>query len=77
MADTGYTLSRLISRWTSFPWHRWSVSLHARRRQLQAHEAYLRFADRLTGSLAKTLAFQLSLQEALGDGSLPIDTCPE
>ncbi len=46
----------------------------AQQARLKAHEAYLRVADTLTNSMARALALQASLQQALGDQVLPQDT---
>ena len=46
----------------------------AQEARLKAHEAYLRVSDTFTDSMARALALQISLQQALGDAGLPEDT---
>ena len=41
--------------------------------RLKAHEAYLKVSDTLTSSMAKALALQASLRQALGDDAIPQD----
>jgi len=46
----------------------------AQEAKLQAHESYLRFSDTISGSMARALDLQLTLQQALGEGPLPEET---
>ena len=42
----------------------------AQEARIKAHDAYLRFSDQVAGSMENAIKLQLSLQEALDDGSL-------
>jgi PfaB family protein len=45
----------------------------AQEARIKAHEAYLQVTENLTSAMVRTLQLQVSLQQALGDGELPVD----
>jgi 3-hydroxymyristoyl/3-hydroxydecanoyl-(acyl carrier protein) dehydratase len=47
-----------------------SLFAAAQEARIKAHDAFLRFSERIAGSMEKAIALQLSLQDALGEESL-------